>query len=259
MRNTVPWLVLVVVAGVTFALLEYATQQTRLPQTPPIAVAPVAKSAAEPDTRYPIQREAEDQVLPPLNASDPGLREALSSLWGERALEQSFHLNDFIRRVVATVDNLPRDKVALPLMPVKPAPGKFRTVGKGEELPVSPDNAARYALHMQLATGVDSAKLVAVYVRFYPLFQQAYEDLGYPYAYFNDRLIEVIDHLLAAPEVPVHTKFVQPKVFYRFADADLESRSAGQKILMRIGNENAARIKAKLREIRTELTRSRGQ
>lgn len=81
-------------------------------------------------------------------------------------------------------------------------------------------------------------------------------DLGYPKAYFNDRLIEVIDHLLAAPEVPAQTKLVQPKVFYQFADPDLETRSAGQKILMRIGNENAARIKAKLREIRSELTRS---
>jgi len=38
-------------------------------------------------------------------------------------------------------------------------------------------------------------------------------------------------------------------------DPELESRSAGQKILLRIGNDNAARIKAKLREIRTELTR----
>jgi Protein of unknown function (DUF3014) len=91
--------------------------------------------------------------------------------------------------------------------------------------------------YMQLATGIDSTKLVALYIRFYPLFQQAYEDLGYPKAYFNDRVVEVIDHLLAAPEVPAQTKLVQPKVFYQFADPDLETRSAGQKILMRIGNE----------------------
>jgi hypothetical protein len=44
-------------------------------------------------------------------------------------------------------------------------------------------------------------------------------------------------------------------VFYEFADPELEARSAGQKILMRIGNENAARVKAKLRELRGELTR----
>ncbi len=35
----------------------------------------------------------------------------------------------------------------------------------------------------------------------------------------------------------------------------LEARSAGQKLLMRIGSDNTARIKAKLRELRGELTR----
>jgi hypothetical protein len=46
---------------------------------------------------------------------------------------------------------------------------------------------------------------------------------------------------------------VRPKVFYLYADPGLESRSAGQKILMRTGVENTRRIKAKLREIRTEI------
>ena len=38
-----------------------------------------------------------------------------------------------------------------------------------------------------------------MYKQYYPLFQQAYVDLGYPEGYFNDRLVEVIDHLLATP------------------------------------------------------------
>jgi hypothetical protein len=39
-----------------------------------------------------------------------------------------------------------------------------------------------------------------------------------------------------------------------YTDPELESRSAGQKIMMRMGSVNAARIKAKLREIRAEIT-----
>jgi hypothetical protein len=94
-----------------------------------------------------------------------------------------------------------------------------------------------------------------LYRQFYPLFQRAYEDLGYPKAYFNDRLIAVIDHLLAAPRTPALVKLTQPKVLYEFADPELQSRSSGQKILLRMGNENAARVKAKLRELRAELAR----
>jgi hypothetical protein len=42
-------------------------------------------------------------------------------------------------------------------------------------------------------------------------------------------------------------------VLFEFADPDLETRSAGQKILIRMGAENAVRVKAKLWEIRREL------
>jgi hypothetical protein len=108
---------------------------------------------------------------------------------------------------------------------------------------------------------VDTQKLVQAYVRYYPLFQKAYQELGYPNGYFNDRLVEVIDHLLAAPDVPAPIALAQPKVLYEFADPALESRSAGQKILMRMGPVNEARVKAKKATINgvdiSNLNRSR--
>jgi hypothetical protein len=42
-------------------------------------------------------------------------------------------------------------------------------------------------------------------------------------------------------------------VLYEFADPKLERLSAGQKILLRMGRENALKMKAKLREIRETL------
>ena len=100
---------------------------------------------------------------------------------------------------------------------------------------------------------VEAKRLVAAYAHYYPLFQVAYQELGYPNRYFNDRLVEAIDDLLAAPDVAA-PRLVQPKVLYQFADADLEARSAGQKMMIRMGPGNAARVKAKLRAIRLELT-----
>jgi hypothetical protein len=97
---------------------------------------------------------------------------------------------------------------------------------------------------------------VALYVRFYPLFQQAYKELGYPDRHFNDRAVEVIDHLLAAPEVAGPVALGKPWVMWEYADPALEARSAGQKALIRMGPDNARRLKAKLREIRRQVTRS---
>jgi hypothetical protein len=77
--------------------------------------------------------------------------------------------------------------------------------------------------------------------------------LGYPDKYFNDRAIEVIDHLLATPEVEGPLNLVQPRVLYEFADPKLERLSAGQKILLRMGPDHRLKLKAKLREIRHAL------
>src|SRR6185369_8627545 len=74
--------------------------------------------------------------------------------------------------------------------------------------------------------------------------------------YFNDRLVEVIDHLLQTPDVRGPIPLKQGKVFYEYADPALEARSAGQKLLLRMGPQNEAVIKGKLKELRVYVTTS---
>ena len=64
----------------------------------------------------------------------------------------------------------------------------------------------------------------------------------------------MIDHLLAAPDVPAPIPLAQPKVLYEFADPALEQLSAGQKMMIRMGPVNESHVKAKLRQIRKALT-----
>jgi hypothetical protein len=99
---------------------------------------------------------------------------------------------------------------------------------------------------------------VSAYLRYYPLFQRAYEELGYPQGYFNDRVVAVIDHLLAAPEVPRPIELLRPKVLYTFADPRLESMSWGRKILVRMGPEHAATVKRQLAGIRAQIVQRTG-
>ena len=91
----------------------------------------------------------------------------------------------------------------------------------------------------------------------YPLFQQAYQELGYPGGYFNDRLVDAIDNALATPDVGGAVALTQPKVLYEYADPALQSLSAGQKALLRMGPDNAAKVKAKLRELRRIIAAQR--
>jgi hypothetical protein len=233
-------------------------------ETPPPPVAKVeappapAPAPAEPEIEHPIAQAEPPEPLPALADSDAAIRKSLAAAVGEKVLGEFLIASGIVRKIVATVDNLPRPKLSQKILPVKPASGNFIVAGAGAgaDAVIAADNAARYAPYVKAAEAIDTKKLVEVYVRFYPLFQQAYRELGYPKGYFNDRLVQVIDHLLLTPEIKGPIRVAQPKVLYEFADPELESRSAGQKLLMRIGVDNAVRIKAKLREIRREVARS---
>ena len=238
------------------AVVYYFWQLRSEPQTPVPRAAPEIASRADsqPRIEHPIEPSATGP-LPALSESDAAVGEMLAGLFGSAAFDQLFHRREIVRHFVATIDNLPRKTAALRLMPIKPAPGAFRVTDRGGSVVVGPDNAARYAPYVRALEALDSAKIVALYVRFYPLFQEAYAELGYPSRYFNDRVFEVIDHLLATPDVHAPIALAQPKVLYEYADPALEDLSAGQKILVRMGPENEAKVKAKLRELKRALTR----
>jgi len=214
------------------------------------APAPAPKPPPEPAIRNPVPEVPQETPLPALKESDAPFRDSVAGVFGKDAVSQFLAPNDVIRRIVVTVDNMPRKKVAVERRPILPTGGSFATAGTEDNVTLSPNNYSRYAPLVRLVEAADANQLTALYFRYYPLFQTAYEDLGYPKGYFNDRLVEVIDDLLAAPQVNGPIKLVQPRVFYEFADPALESRSAGQKLMIRMGPENAAAIKAKLTQVR---------
>ena len=257
MDNRRDWLifaaVLIAIAAGVFVWQRRPAEAPVRASAVPAQSAPKHAAGSAPSIQFPVG-QSPDPSLPSLEQSDTAMRALLASLFGRNVFEEYFSPQQIIVRIVATVDNLAREKAAQRLMPVKPASGHPVLAGQGETRTLAAANAARYRPYVAMLDSVAPAKLAAAYVRFYPLFQQAYRDLGYPSGYFNDRLIEVIDHLLAAPELKGPAGLVQRKVLYEFADPELEARSAGQKILIRIGPENAAKTKAWLREFRRQLT-----
>lgn len=257
-KTTRNLLALVLLSGAAVGV--YFWQRGRAPEprllVPVETPHPTAPAAPKPPENYPIPaaQDAALESLPTLSKSDPALWAGLSALVGPTSMKRLFYPNEMIRHIVVTIDNLPRETMAARLLPIKPAQGKFMVAASGKNMTIAPENAGRYMPYIRFADMVGTKRLVAVYIHFYPLFQRAYEDLGYPNGYFNNRLVAVIDHLLAVPEVEGPLALAQPHVLYTFADPALEARSAGQKILLRIGRENAVSIKAKLREIRSEVT-----
>lgn len=255
-RRKLAWLA-GVVAAIALALggwYWYAHQAP--PAAEPVrAVAPAQPPPAEAQISHPVPVEAGAQALPALNDSDQVVHDSLAGVIGRDPVEKFLVPQNIVRHFVVTVDNLPRKKVAVDLRPVKVTAGQTVTATQGDITTLSPANFERYAPLVRVLEKTDVKALAVVYERLYPLFQQSYEDLGYPGKYFNDRLVEVIDLLLQTPEIAEPLQLTQPKVFYEYADAQLESRPAGQKLLLRMGPANARIIKAKLREFRAEIVK----
>ena len=261
-----PWLAGAVLLASGAAVWFYYPRGSQETAPPPPALATAPNPAPEPVIQHPIEQvpvlPAESvEPLPALADSDAAALAALGALMGG-ADPSAWLVSEFlVQRLVTTIDNLPRSSLTRQAYAARPIAGTLVVAEADGRRWLDTGNFGRYDAAVALFESVDSRALVSAYVRFYPLFQQAWREVGAG-GEFNDRLVQVIDHLLAAPEIagPVE---LQPAANGRprlvFADARLEGLSVGHKAFVRIGPDHAVRVKGKLRELRGLLAGQRPQ
>lgn len=192
---------------------------------------------------------ASTAALPSLDQSDAEIMASLLALTSDDALKSLLKPEAIVSRMVSTIDSLPKQSVGMNVVPLRTPTGRFQVVSDDGNFMASKKNAERYGTYMYVADRIEPKAAAAWYKRNYSLFQQAYRDLG-TNGYFNDRLITVIDHLLAAPDAKGGQQLLPEKVGYIYADPALEQLSVGQKFMIRVGSVNEAKLKAKLRALR---------
>lgn len=263
MDNTeIKWLValLLVAAAAGLAWFLWDDAMPPAPEQAPVQQSMPDTDAEPAEPLHPVEPldvapgESELVELPPLAESDSYFALALIDVFGPE-IETLLADEALIDKSVATVDNLSRSRIAEKIRPLGRLSGNFIVTAAGDNGPfyLSPDNYARYDPLVSMVTGADLDDMVATYRRFYPLFQEAFAQLGYPDGYFNDRVVAVIDHLLETPEPEEPIRLVQPHVLYQFADPELEALSSGQKLLIRMGPDHISRIKAVLSDVRARI------
>ncbi len=226
---------------------------------PPSPRETIIEEEPEPEIRFSVPEvisEAEPpRPLPPLDESDESVEQEFQELVTDTQLSELLLFKTFIRNFVVITDNLSGRLLPQKYYFVQAPGGKFLVMEtEDEKIFMDPDNYSRYETFVKLVNSLDIQRLSDIYVFLYPLFQEAYEELGYPDRYFNDRLIEVIDMLLDTPRVSDPVELVQPKFYYQFAQPELEALTSGQKLLIRIGPENSEVIRSKLVQVREKLT-----
>lgn len=223
------------------------------PVPEPVEV-PVAPPIEQPqDSVKEIAKLRLPAVLPDSGRSDASLREVLKPFAADDSFMQLLIMDNFIPKLVVTIDNLPQKKLPQAHLPVKPPKGRFLVSGTSEAPQTSSRNHRRYEPYLKLLESLEPKLVITIYKHYYPLFQEAYKQLGYQNAYFNDRLIQVLDHLQETPSPTEPLLLSQPVVLYTYAEPSLEKLSSGQKILLRMGPENKQRVLKVLAQYRQLL------
>ena len=236
-------------------VIEPRPVPTRITPSTPAAVASVEVEPIVVDVvevEAPVAEAAVD--LPRLNDSDSFVAEKISELSSGTSLLGYLVDEQLVRRAVVLVENISRGQYPQTALPYKPIV---------EDMQVSSDDGRLFTMEAASYTRFDAAvaafvaldteQTVGLYRLLSPLLQQAYAEIGFRDAEFEQALIKAIDAVLSAPEIEGPFQLVKPSVMYLYADTRLEELANMNKQLIRLGPENSARLKAKLREFKQAL------
>ncbi|MCH8536603.1 MAG: DUF3014 domain-containing protein [Alkalimonas sp.] len=195
-----------------------------------------------------------EPALPQLNESDAEVRSALLELSWQPGLAGLFVQEELIRRFVVLADNVSRGHISNELQVVQQPDAPFVAQQVDDDMyRLDPAGYQRYEPYLTLLESVPVATQVELLQQYQPLFEEAFNELGYPDTPFNQRLVQAIDYVLDQPVRDGVFMLERPSVMYQFADADLEAMTDVQKQLIRMGPDNQQRLQALLHKLRQAL------
>ncbi len=212
----------------------------------PEAVIAVEVIAPEPETP--------EIDLPRLNDSDGFVLEKIAALASGTRLLEFLVDEQLVRKVVVLVENVSRGQYPQTALPYKAVNEEMQvTTTDGRLFTLDAASYARFDAAVAAFVALDTEQAVALYRLLAPLLQQAYAEIGFRDAEFEQALVKAIDAVLMAPEIEGPFQLVKPSVMYLYADSRLEELADINKQLIRIGPSNSANLKAKLREFKQAL------
>ena len=227
----------------------------------PRVTAPSVEMPEAPEVTFPapppapIEDDEDDMfVLPLVDDSDALIRDGVLGMTRNEDINAWLGVDNLLRKAVTFVDNVAQGEVAKEPVRVMAPSGKFQVTPIDDKTwYLNTESYGRYDLFGDIVESIDAQRAAELYMLVRSLFQDAYDDLGYGEALFDDRLFQAIGRLLETPIIEQPIRLVRPGVFYEYEDPRLESLSAAQKQMLRMGPDNTRRLKAKLSDIALEL------
>ncbi len=218
----------------------------------PMSAAP-APAAATKEPPRPLGGTAEPITLPALDASDALVRTLVRALSQNPAVAAWLTTNGLIRTFTVTVANIADGATPAKHLKVLRPSSAFRIVERGGRPYADPRSYDRYVTIADAIASVDPAEAARLYATLKPRIEEAHRDLGSPDRSFDRTLERAIVTLLDTPVVDSPVRLKPEGIGYAYDDERLESLTAAQKQLLRMGPRNIRIIKERLRGIALAL------
>jgi hypothetical protein len=248
----------VILAGVIFVLLIVAAGAIYyfFIYSKPQETAETTKVAQEqPNVEEKVQKE-EEEIEPidvSLDESDDLVRKLANELSSHPKLAMWLMSEELIRKFVGAVDNIANGHSPVPQVDFFRPEGDFKVIEEIGEYLIDPESFKRYDLVAEVFASLDPKGTVTLYRQLTTTIQEAYKDLGYPDADFNETLKKAIMELLEVPVIKENISLDKKVVTYTMVDSNLESLSFAQKHLLRMGPDNVRVIQGQLRAMAVSL------
>jgi len=247
-RSSWLWLVVAsMVVAIAAALLLVASRRNR-----PAPPATQTQAARQSPVR-PLGGTAADINVPPLDQSDPIVRELVKQLTSHPRIAAWLATDGLIRTFTVAVENVAGGSTPAERLRVwRPSSG-FETVGRGRDLYIALRSYERYDDLADAAASIDAAGAARLYATLKPRIEEAHRDLGYPEAQFDRTLERAIVSLLRTPSSESAARLEPKGIGYGYVDPALEGLTGAQKQLLRMGPRNVRIIQSSLRQIALAL------
>ena len=191
--------------------------------------------------------------LPPLDQSDPIVRELVKQISSHPRIAAWLATDGLIRTLTVAVENVADGSTPARRFHVLRPASAFETVARGGDLHIAPRSYERYDDLADAAASIDAAGAARLYATLKPRIEEAYRDLGFPDTPFDRTLERAIVLLLRTPASDGAARLEPRGIGYGFVDPGLERLTAAQKQLLRTGPRNIRIIQSSLRRIALAL------
>ena len=214
---------------------------------------PVPPQLSEPVIIEPVVNAPPAKLLPSLDDSDPLALESAQQLSWLSSYGAMLNTKDIIRNFVTFIDNLARNELAAKFSPLIKPTAKFSVIERDGELYLDPDSYQRFDIYVDIINSINVEFALDLYGTLKPLFEAAYQELGYPADAFDSTLDQALENALMAPIIREKIQLVAPSVMYKFSDPTLEQLPAAHKLMIRMGPQNMIKLRPKLQQIQAAL------